>query len=79
MGPEHATADIMAGGFRFHSILFPGPDDRAADEGKETPDFFQDIFLDQVVEGTTGSWEEYDLGGFFRQSLSCLRRLDTIR
>jgi len=58
---------------RFHSILFRQTDDEQ--EVHETPDFFHDLNLDQIVTAITGAWRDYDLVPFF---LSPLGDLDAI-
>jgi DNA mismatch repair ATPase MutS len=51
------------------SILFQRDEDRERAEGAETPAFFRDLNLDQIIDAVTASKEEYDLKPFFYTSL----------
>ncbi|MHB1687162.1 MAG: MutS-related protein [Ignavibacteriaceae bacterium] len=54
----------------FQSILFDRPTDRMNAQHAETPPFFVDLFLDQIVDAITEKWAEYDLKKFFYFPLS---------
>jgi len=54
---------------RFHSILFPGTHDRASQQRDDTPEFFRDLHLDQIVQAITAAWKGYDLVPFFHAPL----------
>lgn len=54
----------------FQSILFARPDARA--QTLETPDFFRDLNLDQIVDAVTSGRDEYDLKPFFYTRLTDL-------
>jgi len=59
----------------FESILFAKPGDCINQETTETPDFFRDLNLDQIVEGITLGKAGYDLKRFF---YTPLRDIDAI-
>lgn len=59
----------------FYSILYERAQDRGESETRETPDFFPDLNLDQVVDAITVNKQEYNLEPFFYTSL---RKVDTI-
>jgi DNA mismatch repair protein MutS len=49
----------------FHSILFNRPDYLQIVAGRQEPDCFADLHLDQVLESLTAGRAEYDLAPFF--------------
>ena len=57
-GPEASEA-------RFQSVLFEQPASGAGVDGRQEPDFFADLNLDQVLESMTASRKQYDLKPFF--------------
>ncbi len=59
----------------FHSILFDEPRYRADVAGREEPDFFADLNLDQVVESITAGRQEYDLKPFFYTLLNSVEAI----
>jgi DNA mismatch repair protein MutS len=59
----------------FRSILFPNTDtDRNVDQ-QPAPDFFRDLFLDQVVQTITEKWKDYNLAPFYHLPLHDLAEL----
>ncbi len=54
----------------FQSILFNEPSDRINANNADTPPFFVDLNLDQIVDAITAKWAEYDLKNFFYFPLS---------
>ncbi len=57
------TVEVSA--LEFRSILFELPGDAAGIEGREEPEFFTDLNLDQVLGRMAAGREEYDLKPFF--------------
>ena len=53
----------------FYSILFEKAEGDIKKETLETPSFFSDLNLDQIVDAITAGKEEYDLKPFFYTSL----------
>lgn len=54
----------------FQSILFNKPTDRINAQHVETPPFFVDLNLDQIIDAITANWSEYNVKSFFYFSLS---------
>jgi len=65
----------VANPMRFHSVLFPGTHRGSAEETSEAPAFFHDLNLDQLVEGITAGWQDYDPSTFFYTPPSDLRTI----
>jgi len=67
----------------FHSILFDGSAISSDIDGREAPEFFTDLNLDQVVAFITAGRDEYNLKPFFYAPLSDVAtinyRLDVLR
>ena len=59
----------------FRSILFDGSETGTVTDGRELPEFFTDLNLDQVVASITAGREEYNLKPFFYTPLG---RVETI-
>jgi DNA mismatch repair ATPase MutS len=59
----------------FRSILFDQPETGAAVDGRQVPECFSDLNLDQIVASITAGREEYNLTPFFYTPLS---RVETI-
>jgi hypothetical protein len=53
----------------FHSILFREPGGSSEPGTCETPDFFRDLNLDQIVAAVTAGWKDYDLVPYFQAPL----------
>ncbi|MDA8194255.1 MAG: DNA mismatch repair protein MutS [Thermaerobacter sp.] len=60
----------------FCSLLFPNPEQRPSIEPRDTPVFWGDLHLDQIIDAITADKAEYDLQPFFRTPL---HDLDTIQ
>jgi len=60
----------------FRSILYDRPDVEVHIEVQETPDFFADLNLDQIVETITAAREQYNLKPFF---YAPLKSVDAVR
>lgn len=54
----------------FHSLLFEKTEDRTRKETIETPVFFVDLNLNQVIEAVTAGKQEYNLEPFFYTPLN---------
>lgn len=49
----------------FHSILFENLESGRNVDSEESPEFFKDLNLDQVVQAITEGWKDYNLAPFF--------------
>ena len=54
----------------FHSILFERTEDSINRLTLETPEFFVDLNLDQIIDAITAGKQEYNLKPFFYTSLN---------
>lgn len=60
---------MTSSGPRFRSILFEEPASGDGADGRQEPDFFTDLNLDQVLEAMIAGRKQYDLKPFFYASL----------
>ncbi len=56
----------------FESVLFDGSGGGTEAESLDTPEFFSDLNLDQLVDAVTAGWEDYGLAPFFFTRLNDL-------
>ncbi len=68
--PAAENADLQ-----FHSILFANKGTERNVDQQPAPDFFRDLFLDQVVQAITEKWKDYNLAPFFHLPLHDLSEL----
>lgn len=59
----------------FYSVLFENEETSKGADQPQVPEFFKDLFLDQVVQAITEKWKEYDLAPFFYFPLHDLSEL----
>ena len=60
----------------FHSILFDKAEVGSEIDGREAPEFFRDLNLDQVIASITAGHDEYNLKPFF---WTLLNHVETVR
>ena len=63
-------------GLPFRSVLTLASDDGQSTEQSETPAFFRDLNLDQVVASITIGKQEYNLAPFFHQPLKTVEAVE---
>jgi len=56
----------------FQSILFDEPEIGTNIDNLQAPEFFKDLYLDQVVQAITEDWKDYNLAPFFHLRLNDL-------
>ena len=61
-----------AGSVTFQSILFDEPEIGTNIDNLQAPEFFKDLYLDQVVHAITEDWKDYKLAPFFYLRLNDL-------
>ncbi len=74
-GERHPTPSSEAG-LPFRSVLTLASDDGQSTEQPETPAFFRDLNLDQVVASITMGKQEYNLAPFFHQPLKTVEAVE---
>ncbi len=72
MTPTLGQRETKIGATSFHSILFAEPETGKNMADQQAPDFFKDLYLDQVVQSITAGWKDYDLAPFFHLRLNDL-------
>jgi len=82
-GPPLSAAKISenhpaapTGAVTFRSVLTQAPEDGPAAETPETPPFFRDLNLDQVVASITAGKQEYNLVPFFNRPLKTVEAVE---
>ena len=75
MGSHRSGVPWTAVPAPFHSVLFDRPGYRTDVAGREHPDFFADLNLDQVVKSITAGREDYDLTRFFYTPLDSIEAI----
>jgi DNA mismatch repair protein MutS len=60
----------------FHSILFEGHDDRSQQDSPDTPPFFADLNLDQIITAVTAGRDEYELRPFLQAPLQHVQAVE---
>ena len=80
---EHRPTLTSEAGLTFRSVLTLASDDGQKSEQSETPGFFRDLNLDQILASITIGKQEYNLPPFFHQPLKSVEaveyRQDVIR
>jgi DNA mismatch repair protein MutS len=71
--PEHS--ETKTGSMSFQSILFDDPEIGKNVDDQQAPDFFKDLYLDQVVQSITVDWKDYNLAPFFYLRLNDLEAI----
>jgi hypothetical protein len=64
--------ETKAGSMAFQSILFDEPEIVTNIDNLQAPEFFKDLYLDQVVHAITEDWKDYNLAPFFYLRLNDL-------
>lgn len=67
---EHQHPELVTAPKGFLSILFETAEASRDIDEQEAPEFFKDLYLDQVVLAITEKWKDYGLAPFFYRKLN---------
>jgi len=73
---EHHVPSLSKAGSSFRSVVTRASDDDEPTEAPETPAFFRDLNLDQIVASITNGKQEYNLTPFFHHPLKTVEAVE---